>query len=372
MFPASIHYSTSGRRLREGVKLAKSISEPLLNWYDLAARDMPWRVSPGDRASGVQPEPYHVWLSEVMLQQTTVAAVRAYFQRFTMRWPDVHALAAAQDADVMAEWAGLGYYARARNLLKCARAVSADGGTFPGTYDALIKLPGIGPYTASAICAIAFDAPETVLDGNVERVMARLFAIETPLPAAKPELHAAATSQTPQKRAGDYAQAVMDLGATICTPRNPSCLLCPVSEQCDALAQNIAANLPRKTPKAEKPTRVGHVYFARRADGAALVETRPDRGLLGGMIGFVGSDWTTEAPAFAPPFTADWQRLEHPVTHVFTHFKLNLTVHTARAPMETEPLTGYFQAPADYRSSALPTVFRKVHSAAMDAMAVQA
>jgi len=211
--------------------------DTLLTWYDAHARHMPWRVSPQDRAAGVLPDPYRVWLSEVMLQQTTVAAVKDYFLRFTEIWPTVSDLAAAQDADVMAQWAGLGYYARARNLLKCARAVVADyDGQFPKTHAELLKLPGIGPYTASAIASIAFDLPETVLDGNVERVMSRLYDIHTPLPAAKPNLMEKAAALTPAKRPGDYAQAVMDLGATICTPKNPACGICPWRAPCAARA----------------------------------------------------------------------------------------------------------------------------------------
>ncbi len=227
-------------------------SSLLLDWYDRHARVMPWRTGPQDRDAGIRPDPYHVWLSEVMLQQTTVAAVRDYFRRFTARWPTVQALAAAEDAQVMAEWAGLGYYARARNLLKCARAVAALGG-FPGTRDGLLALPGIGPYTAAAIAAIAFDEPATVVDGNVERVVARLFAVETPLPQAKPDLTRLAATLTPQDRPGDHAQAMMDLGATICTPRNPACALCPLVHHCDARAAGIAAQLPRKARRPKSP-----------------------------------------------------------------------------------------------------------------------
>ncbi|HRK42083.1 MAG TPA: A/G-specific adenine glycosylase, partial [Gemmobacter sp.] len=235
---------------------------------------MPWRVTPADRADGARPDPYRVWLSEVMLQQTTVAAVRAYFRRFTDLWPTVADLAAAEDAAVMAEWAGLGYYARARNLLKCARAVVAEhGGQFPGTEAALRALPGIGPYTAAAVAAIAFDQPATVVDGNVERVISRLRRIETPLPAAKPLISAEAARLTPAQRPGDYAQAIMDLGATICTPRNPACALCPWAASCAGHAAGGAATFPRKAAKAAKPTRQGLIWIATRPDGAVLVET---------------------------------------------------------------------------------------------------
>ena len=253
---------------------------------------MPWRTPPADKVAGITPDPYRVWLSEVMLQQTTVAAVTAYFNRFTARWPTVADLAAADDGDVMGEWAGLGYYARARNLLKCARAVAADhDGVFPADHAALLKLPGIGPYTAAAISSIAFDLRHVVVDGNVERVMARMYDVHTPLPAAKPELTDLAEALTPQKRPGDYAQAVMDLGATICTPKSPACGICPWREPCQARTKGTAPELPKKTPKKAKPIRHGTAYIAQRADGAWLLERRPDKGLLGGMLGWPGSDW---------------------------------------------------------------------------------
>ena len=315
---------------------------------------MPWRVGPAERAAGVRPDPYHVWLSEVMLQQTTVAAVRDYFRRFTARWPSVTDLAAAGDDDVMAEWAGLGYYARARNLLKCARAVAAAGGRFPETAAGLRALPGIGPYTAAAVAAIAFDEPAVVVDGNVERVVARLWAVETPMPAAKPELVERAGRLTPQLRPGDHAQAMMDLGATICTPRNPACALCPVNAFCAAKAQGIAAELPRKTPKPEKPTRFGLAYVAFARDGGVLLERRPDKGLLGGMLGFPGSDWAETEPAPCPPLAADWTALSHEVRHTFTHFHLRLQVFVAHAEGEG------FTPKAEFSPAALPTVMRKV------------
>ena len=331
----------------------------LLEWYDRNARVMPWRVSPQDRAAGIRPDPYRVWLSEVMLQQTTVAAVRDYFHRFTTRWPDVHALAAADDADVMGEWAGLGYYARARNLLKCARVVSADlGGEFPASHKELLKLPGVGPYTASAISSIAFDLPETVVDGNVERVMARLHDIHTPLPTAKPELIEQAAMLTPAQRPGDYAQAVMDLGATICTPRNPACGICPWRDPCAARKAGTAADLPKKEPKKPKPTRLGIVYIARRSDGALLLERRPDKGLLGGMLGWPGSEWN-DAPTDAPPMPAVWRELPAEALHTFTHFHLRLRVMIADVEMDARPDHGSFVPRATFRPSDLPTVMRK-------------
>ncbi|MEX5728070.1 A/G-specific adenine glycosylase [Rhodovulum iodosum] len=336
------------------------VSAALLSWYDIHARDLPWRVGPRARAAGARPDPYAVWLSEVMLQQTTVAAVRDYFRRFTTRWPDVAALAAAEDGAVMGEWAGLGYYARARNLLKCARAVVADhGGRFPTTRDALQALPGIGPYTAAAIAAIAFDRPETVVDGNVERVMARLFAVETPLPTAKPALTALAARLTPQERPGCHAQAVMDLGATICTPKNPACGICPLRAPCAARDRGIAATLPRKLAKKPRPTRLGHAYIGRRADGAWLLERRPDTGLLGGMLGWPGSEWAETEPCAAPPVAADWRPLDQEVRHTFTHFHLRLALHVAALPQGCTPARGFFLPAADFRPADLPTVMRK-------------
>ena len=342
-------------------------SAALLDWYDRHARALPWRVPPEVRRAGVMPDPYAVWLSEVMLQQTTVAAVRDYFHRFTTRWPTVEALAAAEDAEVMAEWAGLGYYARARNLLKCARVVaSAHDGRFPDTVDGLQRLPGIGPYTAAAIAAIAFDRPAPVMDGNVERVMARLFAIETPLPGAKPALHARTAALTPLMRPGDHAQAVMDLGATICTPRNPACGLCPLRDPCKGRAQGTAADLPRKAPKKAKPTRHGIAYLARRADGAWLLETRPDKGLLGGMLGWPGSDWVEGVPQEAPPLAADWHDPRLEVRHTFTHFHLRLSLRLARVH-DTAPARGAFIPREAFRPASLPTVMRKAFDLAQGA-----
>lgn len=346
------------------------IGAALLAWYDGHARVLPWRVGPAERRAGIRPDPYRVWLSEVMLQQTTVAAVRDYFRRFTERWPDVTALAAAEDGEVMAEWAGLGYYARARNLLKCARVVAGDhGGTFPAARAALQTLPGIGPYTAAAIAAIAHDEAATVVDGNVERVVARLFAVETPLPAAKPELTALAARLTPADRPGDHAQAMMDLGATICTPRSPACGLCPLRPACKAGREGSAAVLPRKAPKVPKPVRRGIAYVGRRADGAVLLERRPESGLLGGMLGWPGTGWAEVNPDPAPPMPAPWQTAPGEVRHTFTHFHLILSVMTARLPEDTTAGTGLFLRPEDFRPSDLPTLMRKVYDVATAALA---
>ena len=338
------------------------VSEALLPWYDAHARVMPWRISPADRAAGVRADPYRVWLSEVMLQQTTVAAVRAYFLRFTERWPTVGALAGAQDAEVMGEWAGLGYYARARNLLACARAVVGQhGGRFPGTLDGLRGLPGVGPYTAGAVAAIAFDLPAVVVDGNVERVMARLHAVEVPLPAAKPALVALATRHTPALRAGDYAQAVMDLGATICTPRKPLCGFCPLSGLCAARDLGVAAALPRKVAKADKPVREGTVWAAFRGDGAVVLELRPAKGLLGGMLGLPGDGW--DGSGGCAPVDTEWVRAGE-VRHTFTHFHLILTVQVALT--DAPARRGSYQTA---RPDDLPTLMRKAHDLAAAAIA---
>lgn len=332
------------------------VSQRLLAWYDASARVMPWRVPPAAKAAGVRADPYRVWMSEVMLQQTTVAAVTAYFQRFTARWPSVADLAAAPDAEVMAEWAGLGYYARARNLLACARAVVGDhGGVFPDTAAGMRALPGVGPYTAAAVAAICHDEPAVVVDGNVERVMARLFALETPLPTAKPELVRLAGLVTPDQRPGDYAQAVMDLGATICTPRKPACGICPLLGLCAAQRLGIAAELPRKLAKAEKPVRQGVAWVARRGD-QVLLERRAERGLLGGMLGFPSDGW--DGSSLGAPFQADWRDLGA-VKHTFTHFHLVLQVMLASTA--ANPQRGEFMPlnPDD-----LPTLMRKAYDLA--------
>ena len=343
-------------------------AEALLDWYDVHARDLPWRVAPGHRKAGKEPDPYRVWLSEVMLQQTTVAAVRGYFARFTETWPTVADLAAAEDAAVMAAWAGLGYYARARNLLKCARVVTRDlGGVFPKTVEGLRALPGIGPYTAGAIAAIAFDRRAVVVDGNVERVMARLHAVEVPLPAAKKPLTALADAMTPDERPGDYAQAVMDLGATICTPKSPTCGICPWMEACNARRLGIAGDLPRKTPKEAKPVRHGIAYLARRSDGAWLLETRPTSGLLGGMLGWPGTEWG-DAPESAPPIEADWWDVGGEVRHTFTHFHLRLRLMRAEVTDTVVPSRGTFVPRSAFRPGDLPTVMRKAYDLAFDAV----
>ena len=332
-----------------------AVARDLLAWYDAHARDLPWRIPPG---SDARPDPYRVWLSEVMLQQTTVAAVRGYFARFTARWPDVAALAAADEAEVMAEWAGLGYYARARNLMACARQVAAQGG-FPDTREALLTLPGVGDYTSAAIAAIAFDRAETVVDGNVERVTARLFAVTAPLPGARRRLRELAATLTPDRRPGDFAQAMMDLGATVCTPRNPSCLLCPLRAHCAAHAEGLAAELPRRQPRAPRPHREGVVWVLRNPEGDVLVERRPESGLLGGMLAFPSTGW--DGSDAAPPADLPWREAGS-VSHVFTHFSTRLLVLTAEGA--AKPRRGHWLRAAECSPGALPGLFRKVWTVA--------
>ncbi|SDD40769.1 A/G-specific adenine glycosylase [Paracoccus isoporae] len=327
----------------------RDVAQRLLEWYDRHARVLPWRVPPG----GSRADPYRVWLSEIMLQQTTVAAVKSYFERFIQLWPDVHSLAAADDSAVMAEWAGLGYYARARNLLACARQVAAEGG-FPVTRAGLQTLPGIGPYTSAAIAAIAYDQPETVVDGNVERVVARLFAVETPLPAAKRELVDLAETLTPNGRSGDYAQAMMDLGATICTPRNPACVICPLSDGCAARRLGIAPELPRKAPRKAKPQRAGIAWVV--TDGTSiLLERRPPKGLLGGTLAFPSTGW--DGGAATAPLDAAWRKLE-PIQHVFTHFSLEMQVHLAKT--NAPAARGHWVRLDHFNPADLPGLMRKV------------
>ncbi|HEX5453912.1 MAG TPA: A/G-specific adenine glycosylase [Stellaceae bacterium] len=330
----------------------------LLDWYDRHRRDLPWRAAPGRSA-----DPYLVWLSEIMLQQTTVATVGPYFDRFVARWPTLPALAAAPLDEVLHLWQGLGYYARARNLHACARAVIArHGGEFPDDPAALRALPGIGAYTAAAIAAIAFDQPLAAVDGNVERVVARLYAERAPLPAAKPRLRALAATLVPPVRAGDFAQAMMDLGATICTPRRPRCVLCPWRADCAAAASGIAEELPVMVEKPERPLRLGVAFWLHRGDGAVLLRRRPEKGLLGGMIELPSTPWR-EAPwgmaeaIDAAPTPARWSPLPGTVRHGFTHFRLELSLLAA----ETDaPVAGIWAKPAEFKDYALPTLTKKL------------
>ncbi len=360
--------ATAAKRQR-GVR-AKAVSSPqpadLLAWYDRHRRKLPWRAPPGQRA-----DPYRVWLSEIMLQQTTVRAVAPYYARFLARWPDLAALAAASLDDVLKAWAGLGYYARARHLHACARAVvERHSGIFPSSETGLRELPGIGAYTAAAIAAIAFDAPASPVDGNIERVIARLYAIETPLPAAKPEISRLVQALTPPRRAGDFAQAVMDLGATLCTVKRPACALCPWNESCAAYARGDAETFPRRVPKREGALRRGAAFVVRRADDFILVRTRPAKGLLGGMTEVPTTEWTKDfdesialedAPRFAARKSPTWRRTVGVVRHVFTHFPLELTVYAADVPARTPaPKDARWIKISELDGEALPSLMRKV------------
>jgi A/G-specific adenine glycosylase len=332
----------------------------LLAWYDRNARALPWRVGPAARAAGEAPDPYRVWLSEVMLQQTTVPHATAYFLEFTRRWPTVGALAAAPEAEVMAAWAGLGYYARARNLIACARAVAGGhAGVFPQSEEGLRALPGLGPYTAAAVIAIAFDRPANVVDGNIERVMARLHAVRTPLPDAKPELKRLAGGMVTQERPGDWAQALMDLGAMICRPKAPLCERCPLEPWCAARRAGAPEAFPRKSPRPERPRRWGAAFVLVSAGEVALVR-RPPKGLLGGMLALPTSEWlgTALPPAqvlAAAPQAGHWRNVGA-IEHVFTHFSLTLKVWRAGTADRDEQ---FLWLPFDDAARALPSVFLK-------------
>jgi A/G-specific adenine glycosylase len=338
-----------------------ALRRALLRWYHAEARTLPWRVGPGEHAAGVRADPYRVWLSEVMLQQTTVPHATPYFLRFTERWPTVDDLAAADDGEVMAAWAGLGYYARARNLLACARAVAGEhAGVFPDTEAGLRALPGLGTYTAAAVAAIAFDRPAVVVDGNVERVTARLFAVHTPLPDARGELRRLAGEIASPEEPGNWAQATMDLGAVVCRPKSPLCLRCPVEAFCQARAEGDPGRLPLKRAKVERPRRFGRVYVALRGREVALVR-RPAKGLLGGMLGLPTTAWLPGPAPDAPPTAGAW-RSAGEVEHVFTHFSLVLEVLRAEVTGEVADAAW---TPLATAAVGLPTVFRKALEAAL-------
>lgn len=346
---------------------ANRMAQALLAWYDRHRRSLPWRAKPGQVA-----DPYHVWLSEIMLQQTTVKAVIPYYEKFLRRWPTVDALAVAELDDVLAAWAGLGYYSRARNLHKCAQAiVAAHGGAFPRTEKELLALPGIGPYTAAAIAAIAFGEPATPVDGNIERVVSRLFACRHALPGAKREIKRLAETLTPQRRAGDFAQAMMDLGASLCSPKKPSCLMCPLQQDCHAHALGIEEQLPVKLVKPDRPVRYGIAFLALSEDGRVLLRKRPEAGLLGGMLEVPSTDWgddwlPVDQALIAQPVRADWWSVPGVVSHTFTHFRLELMV--MRAIVAPEASLTFWASPErcrwvprrDLGSAALPSVMRKV------------
>ena len=354
---------TKGRKHAPPPTSARSAD--LLAWYDRHRRNLPWRALPGKT-----PDPYRVWLSEIMLQQTTVRAVAPYFARFAARWPNVRALAAAPLEDVLKLWAGLGYYARARNLHGCAKVVAErHGGRFPEGEAELAALPGIGPYTAAAIAAIAFDAPAAAVDGNVERVVARLFAVENELPAAKAEIRRLTERLVPAERAGDFAQALMDLGASICTPRKPACALCPWMSACAAHRRGDPETFPVKAPKKEGRLRRGAAFVVVRTDGFVLVRSRAPKGLLGGMTEVPTTEWTHDfeegtALAHAPRLgraQPQWRRRPGVVTHVFTHFPLELVVYAAEVSADaTAPPGARWTARAELRGEALPNLMRKV------------
>lgn len=332
----------------------------LLDWYGQNARILPWRIGPEEISAGEKPDPYHVWLSEIMLQQTTVAAVASRYVEFLERWPTVEAMAGAPVEDVLGQWAGLGYYARARNLHKCAVVIASEqGGNFPDTEEKLLELPGIGEYTAAAIAAIAFDKPAVVIDGNIARIVSRLFAIETQLPAAKPEIKRRTAQIWPAKRSGDFAQGLMDLGAGICKPKSPLCHECPISSVCDAYSLGLVERFPIKALRKVKPQRKGVVFALRNAKGEVLFERRPENGLLGAMLGLPGSPWAEEASDDAlvhKPVRADWA-LVGEVTHTFTHFHLALDVFIANAPQGfRRSVKQQWIAPNQAR---LPTVMKK-------------
>nr|AWM06005.1 A/G-specific adenine glycosylase [Bradyrhizobium symbiodeficiens] len=361
----------SARKAKSEPVQSAGLARPtlLLQWYDRHRRRLPWRAAPGETS-----DPYRVWLSEIMLQQTTVKAVGPYFEKFVARWPDVTALGRASQDDVLRMWAGLGYYSRARNLYACAVAVTREhGGSFPDTEEGLRALPGIGPYTAAAIAAIAFDRHTMPVDGNIERVVSRLFAVEDELPQAKPLIQRLAATLLANSRAGDSAQALMDLGASICTPKKPACSLCPLNEDCTARLQSTQETFPRKAPKKSGTLRRGAAFVVTRGE-ELLVRSRPEKGLLGGMTEVPGSDWLAgqddaaaklQAPALKG--LSRWQRKIGLVTHVFTHFPLELVVYTARAAARTRAPEGMRWVPvATLADEALPNVMRKVIAHALD------
>ena len=334
----------------------------VLAWYDRHARDLPWRVSPADRAKGLRPDPYRVWLSEIMLQQTTVAAVREYYARFIALWPDVASLAAAPLDSILREWAGLGYYARARNLHACAVAiVEQHGGGFPPNSLKLLTLPGVGPYTAAAIAAICFDEPVAVVDGNVDRVLARYLALEIPVRDAKDAIRSTVQAAVPA-RAGDFAQALMDLGATICAPRAVSCLVCPLQPGC-AGTRLEPLSYPVKGEKADRPTRYGHAFVMRDASGDVYLRSRPPTGLLAKMTEPPVSDWTPDKRTVEFPLAGQWTH-HGQIVHVFTHFRLELEVWSATVVDSVLLSDGWWADPGHLATEALPTVFRKTLAAA--------
>ncbi len=358
---------TTVARIQRSSRAGSATAPALLTWYDNERRDLPWRYKPG-----AEPDPYRVWLSEIMLQQTTVKAVIPYFEKFLMRWPTVSDLAAADENSVLEEWAGLGYYSRARNLHACAVQIANEcGGQFPAEETELRKLPGIGPYTSAAIAAIAFGKTATPVDGNVERVVSRLFAVEQPMPQSKPRLRELASRLTPKERAGDFAQAMMDLGATVCTPKRPSCLMCPLHSQCDAHALGLAAKLPAKMPKPNRPVRYGFAFVALSETGQLLLRRRPEKGLLARMMEVPSTEWRDALPAASEvlrtaPVRSEWWSVPGTVVHTFTHFRLEMQVYRTIVPRDAA-LTFWADAGRcswvsrhELKQQALPSVMRKI------------
>ena len=347
----------------------QSITANLLNWYDSHHRILPWRISPREQLAGVAVDAYRVWLSEIMLQQTTVEAVKPYFTAFTEKWPTAKHLAAASQDEVLRAWAGLGYYSRARNLKKCADIICANhGGRFPTDINGLKALPGVGEYTAAAIAAIAYAIPVAVVDGNVERVISRLYAIAMPLPAAKTQIRARTQALTPGQRPGDFAQAMMDLGATICTPKRPSCFICPLNADCAALRTNDPELFPVKAPKKDRPVRHGAAFVAISENDEVLLRSRAENGLLGGMAEVPTTGWTARrdggTEASDAPFRADWSAAGA-VTHVFTHFELRLSVYRASDVAKPDVSGGWWVKVENLSAEALPTVMKKAIAAAI-------
>ncbi len=349
-------------------KAQRNFSERLLEWYSVQAREMPWRVMPENHALGERQNPYFVWISEIMLQQTQVATVKDYYLKFIQTWPTVQDLAGADREDVLKAWAGLGYYSRARNLKKCAEEIVENhAGEFPANFEALKKLPGIGDYTASAIAAIAFDQPVPVVDGNVERVVSRHNRIEDEFPKAKGLVKDILSRALDAQKPGEFAQAMMDLGATICTPKNPDCARCPINDDCRAFENGDQARFPRKQPKKAKPLRRGAAFVIRNSENQVFLCKRSESGLLAGMTQVPTTDWSAstdgETGENSLPFAANW-RQRGIARHTFTHFHLELEVWEANQ-VEQHPTEGWWSNPADLKSEALPTVMRKVLTQAL-------
>ena len=342
--------------------MIKDIAPALLGWYDQHRRSLPWRAEMGEIA-----DPYHVWMSEIMLQQTTVATVKSYFEKFLRLWPTVMDLAASPQEDILREWAGLGYYARARNLHKCAGVIANEhSGIFPDSYDQLITLPGIGDYTAAAIASIAFGKSKAVVDGNVERVVSRLYRITEELPKAKAPIKAKTVKLTPKERAGDYAQAMMDLGSSICTPKNPKCAQCPLNSYCKAYKQGDAQTYPRKAPKKARPVRRSIAFYL-ICDDHIYLERRPEKGLLGGMLGLPHGPWveratipTLDEAETSAPIKATWSKLNGMASHTFTHFHLEIEVYLGELKTKPNSLKGEWHAIKTINKAGLPTVFKKM------------